>query len=54
LALESPNEDFDNIIEEAILWWKNSSKFRHLYENPKPYLARATEETYKEAEVGTS
>ena len=27
LALEGPDKDYDNIIEEAIVLWKNSSKF---------------------------
>ena len=43
LALEGPDKDYDNIIEEAIVLWKNSSKFRHLFTNPKRYLVGASE-----------
>jgi len=53
LALEGPDKDYDNIIEEAIVLWKNSSKFRHLFTNPERYLAGAIEETYEEGEIGT-
>jgi hypothetical protein len=35
IALEGPNEIFDNIIEEAIpLWKKSETKYRFLYTNP--------------------
>ncbi len=54
LALEGPDKDYNNIIEEAIVLWKNSSKFRHLYANPERYLTRAAEEIFEEHEIGTS
>jgi hypothetical protein len=54
LALEGPDKDYDNIIQEAIVLWKNSSKFRHLYANPERYLTSATEATFQEGEIGTS
>jgi len=33
LILEGLDKGFDNILEDAIVFWKNSSKFCHLYPN---------------------
>ena len=42
-ALEEPNENFDNIMEEAILLWKNGTKYRFLYANPSRYVSTASD-----------
>ena len=39
IALEGPNENFDNIIEEAIPLWKSGTKYRFLYANPSLYVS---------------
>ncbi len=54
LALEGFDKDYDNIIDEAIILWKNSSKFHHLYANPKRYLIGVAKEIFEEREMGIS
>jgi hypothetical protein len=44
IDLEGPNENFDNIIEEAILFWK--TKYRFLYANPSRYMSSASDVFY--------
>jgi len=39
IALEGLDENFDNIIEEAIPLWKNGTKYRFLYANPSRYIS---------------
>ena len=39
IALEGPNETFDNIIEETIPLWKSGTKYRFLYVNPSLYVS---------------
>jgi len=39
IALEGPNDNFDNIIQEAIPLWKNETKYRFLYANPSQYMS---------------
>jgi hypothetical protein len=39
IALEGPNENFANIIEEAIPLWKNGPKYQFLYANPSCYMS---------------
>ena len=41
IALEGPDENFDNIIEEAIPLWKSGTKYRFLYANPSLYVSYA-------------
>ena len=41
IALEGPNDNFDNIIEEAITLWSNGTKYRFLYANPSRYMSSA-------------
>ena len=43
IALKGPNENFDNIIEEAIPLWKNETKYRFLYANPSCYMSFASD-----------
>jgi hypothetical protein len=47
IALEGPNENFDNIIEEAIPLWENGTKYlakyRFLYANPSRYMSSASD-----------
>ena len=42
-ALEEPNENLDNIMEEAILLWKNGTKYRFLYANPSRYVSTVSD-----------
>ena len=44
IALEGPDENFDNIIEEAIMFWK--TKYRFLYANPSRYMSSASDIFY--------
>ena len=41
IALEGPDENFGNIIKEAISLWKNGVKYRFLYANPSRYVFSA-------------
>ena len=43
IALEGPDENFDNIIEEAIPLWKTGTKYRFLYANPSRYVSSASD-----------
>ena len=43
IALERPNENFDNIFEEAIFLWKSVTKYRFLYANPSLYVSSASD-----------
>ena len=38
IALEGSNENFDNIIEEAVPLWKIGTKYRFLYANRSLYV----------------
>ena len=33
--MEGPEKDFDAILLDAIVLWKNSTEFRHLFTNPE-------------------
>jgi hypothetical protein len=39
--LKGLDEEFNNIIEEAIPLWKNRTKYRFLYANPSRYMSFA-------------
>jgi hypothetical protein len=44
IALEGPNENFDNMIEEAILLRENGTKYRFLYHvDPSRYMSSASD-----------
>ena len=43
IALEEPNENFDNLVEETIPLWKNGTKYRFLYANPSRYMSFASD-----------
>jgi hypothetical protein len=43
IALEGLDENFDNIIEEAIPLWENGPKYRFLYANPSCYMSYASD-----------
>ncbi len=43
IALEGPDENFDNIIEEAVPLWKNEPKYWLLYANPSCYISSASD-----------
>ena len=48
VSTEGPEKDFDAILLDAIVLWKNSTKFRHLFTNPKRYLTGAVEDVLEE------
>ena len=43
IALKGPDENFDNIIEEAISLWETGAKYRFLYANPPHYVSFASD-----------
>ena len=43
IALEGPNENFDNIIEEAIHLWKIGTKYQFLYANHSCYMSSTSD-----------
>ena len=43
IALEGPDENFDNIIVEAIPLWKSGTKYQFLYANPSLYVSSASD-----------
>jgi hypothetical protein len=50
VALEGPTKDFDSILMDAIVLWKNATKFWYLFTNLKKYLIGATKESLEEGE----
>ena len=46
IAWEGPDENFDNIIEEAIPLWKNGTKYRFLYASHSHYMSSASDIFY--------
>ena len=43
IALEGPDEKFDNIIDEAIPLWKSGTKYQFLHTNPSLYVSSASD-----------
>ena len=43
ISLEGPNENFDNIIEEAIPLWKSETKYQFLFANPSLYVSSGSD-----------
>ena len=43
IALEGQDENFDNIIEEAIALWKNETKYQSLYATSSHYMFSASD-----------
>ena len=41
VAIEGPNNDFDDILTSALDLWKDDANFRYLYSNPERYLSWA-------------
>ena len=50
VSMEGPEKDFDAILLDAIVLWKNSTKFMHLFTNPERYLTRAAKDVLEEGE----
>jgi hypothetical protein len=48
VAIESPNNDFDDILTSALDLWKDDAKFRYLYGNPKGYLSGTSDDALEE------
>jgi hypothetical protein len=38
VAMEGSAKDFESILMDAIVFWKNATKFWYLFTNPKRYL----------------
>jgi hypothetical protein len=43
-AIEGPTSNFNSILMDAIVLWKNATKFRILFTNPKKYLSGAMQQ----------
>ena len=39
ISMEDLCGDLDNVLMEAIAWWRNSTKFRRLFSHPQRYLS---------------
>ena len=48
VAIEGPDNDFDDILTSPLDLWKDATKFRYLYSNPERYLSRASNDALKE------
>jgi hypothetical protein len=51
VAMEGPAKDFDSILMDAIVLWKNATKFWYLFTNLEKYLIWAPEESLEEGEI---
>jgi hypothetical protein len=50
MAMERQAKDFDSILMDVIILWKNATKFWYLFINLEKYLIGATEESLEEGE----
>jgi hypothetical protein len=48
VAIEGPDNDFDDILTSALDLWKDAAKFRYLYSNPERYLSGASNDALEE------
>jgi hypothetical protein len=48
VAIEGPDNDFDDILTSALDLWKDDAKFRYLYSNPERYLSGASDVALEE------
>ena len=48
VAIEGPNNDFDDILTSALDLWKDDAKFRYLYSNLERYLFVASDDALEE------
>ena len=48
VAIEGPDNDFDDILTSALDLWKDAAKFRYLYSNPQRYLSGASDDALEE------
>jgi hypothetical protein len=48
VAIEGPNNDFDDILTSALDLWKDDPKFCKLYSNPECYLFGASDAALEE------
>ena len=49
VAIEGPNNDFDDILTSALDLWKDVAKFRYLYSNPERCTFGAFDDALEEA-----
>ena len=50
VSMEGLEKDFDVILLDAIVLWKNTTKFRPLFTNLERYLIGATEDVLEKGE----
>jgi hypothetical protein len=48
VAIEGPDNDFDDILTSALEFWKDNAIFRYLYSNPEHYLSGASDNAFEE------
>jgi hypothetical protein len=48
VAIEGPNNDFDDILTSALDLWKDDSKFRYLCTNLEHYLSGTYDDALEE------
>ena len=48
VAIEGPDNGFDDILASALDLWKDDAKFRYLHSNPKRYLSGASDDALEE------
>ena len=48
VAMEGPDNDFDDILTSSLDLWKDVAKFRYLYCNPESYLFGAFDDALEE------
>jgi hypothetical protein len=48
VAIEGPDNDFDDILTSALGLWKDDAKFHYLYSNPERYLSGAFDDALEE------
>ena len=48
VAIEGPDNDFDDILTSALDLWKDDAKFCYLYNNLERYLSGASDDALEE------
>ena len=48
VAIEGPENDFDDILTSALDVWKDAAKFRYLYSNLERYLSGVFDDALEE------
>ena len=48
VAIEGPNNNFDDILTSALDLWKDAANLRYLYSNPEHYLYWASDDALED------